>query len=92
MLLGIAIERQGWSAAFFWLGAVWGDYGRIFLVPLPAQSQPNWAGPRRQPVRRLARGAAAPVIWAAMGYGVLNMAGNETIFLVFGDWMSRSWA
>lgn len=88
-LLGIAIEQQGWSAAFFWLGL----FGLITAVLLwrflPKVNKPT-AG----------RGATLadygrvlwqhPVIWAAMLHSLLLMAGNETIFLVFGDWMELS--
>ncbi len=31
-----------------------------------------------------------PVIWAAMFYNILVQASNETIFLVYGDWMELS--
>ncbi|MBK8903364.1 MAG: MFS transporter [Anaerolineaceae bacterium] len=88
-LLGVAIERQGWSAAFFWLG-LFGVVTAVFLYRFLPKAQKTIPG----------RGASLadtwrvvrehPVIWAAMGYAVLNMAGNETIFLVFGDWMELS--
>ena len=88
-LIGIAIERQGWSASFFWLG-LFGVVTAVSLRKFLPKASKTIEG----------RGASLadygrvvwqnPVIWAAMLYNVLLMAGNETIFLVFGDWMELS--
>lgn len=88
-LLGVAIERQGWSASFFWLGL----FGAITAVLL-------WRFLPRVHKTEPGRGANLvdywhvvrhhPVIWAAMLYNMLNQAGNETIFIVYGDWMEIS--
>ncbi|WP_420629826.1 MFS transporter [Candidatus Leptofilum sp.] len=88
-LLGIAIERQGWSAAFFWLGL----FGVITAVSLRKflPSANKTTGGRGTSLVDYGRVMwQHPVIWAAMLYNVLVMAGNETIFLVFGDWMELS--
>ncbi|MCA9953115.1 MAG: MFS transporter [Ardenticatenaceae bacterium] len=88
-LIGIAIERQGWSAAFFWLG-LFGVITAVFLVrflPKTKQTTPG-RGASLADAWRVVR--QHPVIWAAMIYNVLNMGSNETIFLVFGDWMELS--
>jgi predicted MFS family arabinose efflux permease len=88
-LIGVALERQGWSATFFWLGLFGVITAVLLLNFLPK-------------VHKIAPGRGAslvdygrvvrqhPVIWAAMLYNVLIMAGNETVFLVFGDWMELS--
>ncbi len=88
-LLGIAIERQGWSAAFFWLGL----FGVVTAVSLRKflPSANKTVGGRGASLADYGRVVwQNPVIWAAMLYNVLIMAGNETIFLVFGDWMELS--
>jgi predicted MFS family arabinose efflux permease len=88
-LLGIAIERQGWSASFFWLG-LFGLITAVFLwqfLPKVNKTEPGRGGNLADYWRILRQ---HPVIWAAMLYNILNMAGNETIFLVFGDWMELS--
>lgn len=88
-LIGIAIERQGWSSAFFWLGL----FGVVTAVSL-RKFLPKASKTIRGRGSSLADYGRVvwqnPVIWAAMLYNVLIMAGNETIFLVFGDWMELS--
>ena len=88
-LIGIAIERQGWSASFFWLG-LFGLITAVFLWRfLPTiKNKESGRGANLVDYWRVVR--QHPVIWAAMLYSTLNMAGNETIFLVFGDWMEVS--
>ena len=90
-LLGIAIERQGWSAAFFWLG-LFGVITAVLLYRfLPKVNRPAASrGGSLADYGRVLR--QHPVIWAAMLYGVLMMAGNETIFLVFGNWMELNFS
>lgn len=88
-LLGITIERQGWSASFFWLG-VFGLITAVLLI----QSLPNvnkhipGRGANLADYLQVVR--QHPVIWAAMLYTICLMGSNETIFLVFGDWMELS--
>ena len=88
-LIGIVIEQQGWSASFFWLGL----FGLITAVLLyrflpTVNKQVTGRGATFSDYWRVIR--QHPVIWVAMLYNILLMAGNETIFLVFGDWMELS--
>jgi len=88
-LLGIAIEQQGWSASFFWLG-LFGVITAVLLYQfLPRiNKQTPGRGANLADYLRVVR--QQPVIWAAMLYMVLLMGSNETVFLVFGDWMELS--
>ena len=88
-LVGLALQRQGWSASFFWLG-LFGVVTAVFLTRfLPKTNKPTQGrGSNLADYWRVMR--QHPVIWTAMLYTMLNMAGNETIFLVFGDWMELS--
>jgi predicted MFS family arabinose efflux permease len=88
-LLGLVIKQQGWSASFFWLGL----FGLITAVLL-------WQFLPKINKRGYGRGANLtdylrvlwqhPVIWVAMLYNMLIMSSNETIFIVYGDWMELS--
>ncbi|MCP4416067.1 MAG: MFS transporter, partial [Chloroflexi bacterium] len=88
-LLGVVIKQQGWSAVFFWLGL----FGVITAVLL-------WQFLPKTNKQIVGRGAnfpdylrviwQHPVIWVATLYNMLLMASNETIFLVYGDWMELS--
>ena len=88
-LLGVAIERRGWSASFFWLG-LFGVITAVFLwrfLPKAHKAGPG-RGATLADYLRVVR--QHPVIWAAMLYHILTQAGNETIFIVYGDWMERN--
>ena len=88
-LIGVAIERQGWSAAFFWLGLFGVMTAVLLLKFLPkVKNKASGRGANLADYWRVVR--QHPVIWAAMLYNICIMAGNETIFLVFGDWMELS--
>ncbi|MCB8924417.1 MAG: MFS transporter [Ardenticatenaceae bacterium] len=88
-LIGVAIERQGWSAAFFWLGLFGVMTAVLLLKFLPkVKNKVSGRGANLADYWRVVR--QNPVIWAAMLYNICIMAGNETIFLVFGDWMELS--
>jgi predicted MFS family arabinose efflux permease len=88
--VGFVIQRQGWQAPFIWLGV-----GGLLVAVILWQTIPagQWS----------AAGATSlwatftvlrqhPVIWAAAGYVLFAMAANETLLIVFGDWMERSFA
>ncbi|MBK8988553.1 MAG: MFS transporter [Chloroflexi bacterium] len=86
--VGLAIQAQGWSAPFFWLGVL--SLTAVFIL---------WRIlPRR--VRRVREGAGwretavalrrNPVIWLAFVYITLAIAANEILFIVYGDWMESS--
>ncbi len=85
-LLGFTIERQGWSASFFWMG-LFGLITAVFLYRFLPKVRRQVPGRGANLVDYLRVVRQYPVIWAAMLYTILLMAGNETIFLVFGDWM-----
>ena len=88
-LIGVAIERQGWSSAFFWLG-LFGVITAVFLLKFLPKANKTEPGRGANLVDYGRVVWQNPVIWAAMLYNILIMAGNETIFLVFGDWMELS--
>lgn len=87
-LMGLAIQRQGWSAPFFWLGAF--SLTAVFLL---WRLLPRF---NRQTRRQFSLGDMAavlrqhPVIWFAFAYVALAMTANEMLFIVYGDWMEGS--
>ncbi len=85
-LLGLAIERQGWSASFFWLG-LFGVITAVFLTQFLPKTHKQIPGRGANLADYLRVVRQQPVIWAAMLYAVLLMSSNETVFLVFGNWM-----
>jgi predicted MFS family arabinose efflux permease len=90
-LLGVVIEQQGWSASFFWLG-LFGVITAVLLwqfLPKISKQKPG-RGASLADYGRVVR--QHPVIWAAMLYNLLIMTSNETIFIVYGDWMELSFS
>lgn len=89
-LIGLVIERQGWSAPFFWLGLL----GVIATFLLWRIMPPG----RVQTSRAASLGALVevmrqhPVIWGAALYVLLIMAANELLLIIYGEWMERSFA
>lgn len=84
--LGVIIAQQGWSASFFWLG-LFGVITAVLLwqfLPKTDKQKPG-RGASLADYGRVVR--QHPVIWAAMLYNMLIMTSNETIFIVYGDWM-----
>jgi predicted MFS family arabinose efflux permease len=86
--MGLAIQRQGWSAPFFWLGVF--SLTAVFLLwrLLPrfnrATRRPFSLGDMATVLRQ------HPVIWLAFAYVALAMTANEMLFIVYGDWMEGS--
>lgn len=84
-LVGVAIQRQGWPAPFFWLALSGLVMALLVWRVLPAAgggARPHvslWAA-----FQLLGR---RPVIWATMLYVMLVMSANELILIVYGDWM-----
>lgn len=87
-LTGWLIAHQGWPAPFLWLG----------LAALPAAVLLFRALPPAAHGRRGAAGLGYtwqmlrryPIIWAAALYMMLTLVAQETLFIVYGDWMESS--
>jgi predicted MFS family arabinose efflux permease len=88
--VGFLIQRQGWQAPFLWLGI-----GGLLMALVLWQTIPagQWSAAGATTLRAtLTVLRREPVIWAAAGYVLCAMAANETLLIVFGDWMERSFA
>ena len=86
--MGLAIQRQGWSAPFFWLGAF--SLTAVFLL---WRLLPRFNRATRRPFSLGDMAAVLrqhPVIWLAFAYIALAMTANEILFIVYGDWMEGS--
>mgnify|MGYP001171563646 CR=1 FL=1 len=86
--VGLAIQAQGWSAPFFWLGAL--SLTAVFILwrVLPRRRRRIREGVGwRETVAVLRR---SPVIWLAFLYITLALTANEILFIVYGDWMETS--
>jgi predicted MFS family arabinose efflux permease len=84
-LIGFAIQRQGWSAPFFWLALSGGIMALLVWrilpkVPAGSHTQRSASPTFRVLMRR-------PIVWAAVAYVGLAMGANELILIVYGDWM-----
>ncbi len=86
--VGLAIQAQGWSAPFFWLGVLSLTAVIVLwrLVPRRKRTLREGVGWRETAVvlRR------HPVIWLAFVYITLAITANELLFIVYGDWMETS--
>ncbi len=86
--IGFIIARWGWQAPFAWLAGL----GLLAALAL-WRVIPHSAGGDGQPTNlRETLGVIRqrPVIWAAGVYIMLAMASNESLFIVYGDWMEVS--
>lgn len=86
--VGLAIQRQGWSAPFFWLGVL--SLTAVFVLwrVLPRRNRRASEGVDwRETVSVLRRN---PVIWLTFLYITLALGANEILFIVYGDWMETS--
>jgi predicted MFS family arabinose efflux permease len=85
---GFIMARWGWQAPFAWLA------GLGFLAALALRRfLPDSKGGDGQPTnlrQTLHVIRQHPVIWAAGLYVLLAMTANETLFIIFGDWMEAS--
>ncbi len=87
-LTGWLIARQGWPAPFFWLGLAGAAAAVLLWRALPAARHHVHGtitiGYTWQMLRR------HPVIWAAALYMLLPLIAQESLFIVYGDWMESS--
>ena len=89
-LVGLSIERQGWSAPFFWLGLLGiGAAVLLWRVMPPGRVAASRAASLGAVVAVMRR---HPVIWGAAAYVMLMMGANELLLIVYGEWMERSFA
>lgn len=88
--VGLAIQRQGWSAPFFWLGVL--SLTAVFVLwrVLPRRNRRASEGVGwRETVSVLRRN---PVIWLTFLYITLATGANEMLFIIYGDWMETSFS
>lgn len=88
--VGLAIQRQGWSAPFFWLGVL--SLTAVFVLwrVLPRRNRRASEGVGwRETVSVLRR---HPVIWLTFLYITLATGANEMLFIIYGDWMETSFS
>jgi predicted MFS family arabinose efflux permease len=85
---GFLIERQGWQAPFLWLGLLGLATGLLLWRYLPRAPRRLGPTPRLRDLGHTLR--RYPVIWAAALYVMLTMGANETLFIIYGDWMEAS--
>lgn len=89
-LTGWLIARLGWPAPFLWLGLAAIPAAVLLWRVLPPARQTHRGsiglGYTWQMVRR------HPVIWAAALYVMLALVAQETLFIVYGDWMESTFS
>lgn len=86
--VGWLIGRYGWQTPFLWLGLL-GLAAAVSLLPtLPDGSGRTGRTARLSEIVLLFR--RQPVVLAAGVYVMLVMTANETLFIVYGDWMEGS--
>ncbi len=87
-LTGWLIARQGWPAPFLWIGL-----GALLSAVLLWRALPP-AGKRHEARSGLAYIGRTlrryPAIWAAVVYMALAVVAQETLFIVYGDWMESA--
>ena len=88
--VGLAIQAQGWSAPFFWLGLL--SLTAVFVLwrVLPRRNRRAREGVGWRETASVLR--RNPVIWLTFLYITLALAANEILFIVYGDWMETSFS
>jgi predicted MFS family arabinose efflux permease len=87
-LTGWLIARQGWPAPFLWFGlAALLSAGLLWRVLPPAGKRHESKAGLSYIGRTLRQ---HPVIWAAVCYMGLAVIAQETLFIVYGDWMESA--
>jgi len=89
-LMGLAMQRQGWSAPYAWLG-VCGLIATLCLWLVMPRDRP---APHHRPatISRRALLRQEPVIWAVCAYLFMLMGANELLLIVFGSWIESQFA
>lgn len=86
--VGWSISRFGWQSPFLFLGVL-GLAAAVFLWrTIPDGSGRTSRRPRLHEIAATLKDH--PVVWAACLYILLAMTANEILFIVYGDWMERS--
>jgi predicted MFS family arabinose efflux permease len=85
---GLLISRLGWPAPFLWLGLLSLASALLLWRALPPAGKPNRASAGLDYIWGTVR--RHPVIWAAALYMVLSLTAQETLFIVYGDWMEST--
>lgn len=87
-LTGWLIGHQGWPAPFLWFGLA-----GLAVAPLLWRALPS-AGKGGRGTVSIAYTAQMlrrhPIIWAAALYMMLTLVAQETLFIVYGDWMEST--
>lgn len=87
-LVAVAMERSGWQAPFLWLAALGVASVVVLSLLVPADSPSGQEQSRRAgSLSALVRNAPA---MAGLSIGVLTCMANETVNVVYGAWMERS--
>jgi len=87
-LTGWLIAERGWPAPFLWLGV-----GGLLAAGLLWRVLPPARHGRRSTLSLADIGRTLrrhPVIWAAVLYMMLALVAQETLFIVYGDWMEST--
>lgn len=87
-LSGWLIARQGWPAPFLWLGLAAIPIAILLWRTLPPTGKTHHKtaglGYTWQMLRQ------HPIIWSAALYMMLTLVAQETLFIVYGDWMEST--
>ncbi len=90
-LTGWLIANQGWPAPFLWLG-VGGLLAAAMLWRVLPPARKGGPRPSVGPAYTWRVLRRHPVIWAAALYMMLTLVAQETLFIVYGDWMESTFS
>lgn len=87
-LSGWLIAQQGWPAPFLWFGLAAIPAAILLRRVLPPNRQAHHQSAGLSFVWHKLR--QHPIIWAAALYMMLTLVAQETLFIVYGDWMEST--
>jgi predicted MFS family arabinose efflux permease len=87
-LTGWLIAQQGWNAPFLWFGLAGLIAAILLWRVLPGARKGEYGSISLLYVWHML--LRHPIIWAAALYMMLTMVAQETLFIVYGDWMEGS--